>query len=494
MPGVSNGSPRDVDLLKQAVAAHRAGGKAQARELLIAASEINPNNELVWLWRSSVATGYREAVDCLNRVLDLNPSNVKAQQWMEKLKAARAEALRRAGLPPDQEEARAKQETSANGTGPTLVPAETEQAAEAQLQAESAETAPAETAPAETAPADTAPADTAPAEEEDDPLRRLLAEKSEQSPEARDPFADETAEAQEDSAEEKPEASDSERERARAASLEALFGEPARGDEAEDGTPAEAQQEAVAEQQAEPLAEEPSQAASEPAAEGLACPVCEASWTQSERICPTCRSITDPILVEEAPQHEGADRSSLREAEKRLVSLVENAPSFEAFRALGLVYLNLRQSNDALEQFREAHRLDPQDEHVRQAVIALEQRKLILAVDDSKTVQRMISSVLEKERYRVAIAGDGLQALARLDDEMPALVLLDITMPRMDGYQTCKVISGNEATKHIPVVMLSGKDGFFDKVRGRMVGASNYITKPFEPASLLKAIRKQMED
>jgi twitching motility two-component system response regulator PilG len=67
-------------------------------------------------------------------------------------------------------------------------------------------------------------------------------------------------------------------------------------------------------------------------------------------------------------------------------------------------------------------------------------------------------------------------------------------MPRMDGYQVCKVITGNESTRHIPVIMLSGKDGFFDKVRGKMVGASNYITKPFDPAELAKSIAKFLKN
>ena len=116
-----------------------------------------------------------------------------------------------------------------------------------------------------------------------------------------------------------------------------------------------------------------------------------------------------------------------------------------------------------------------------------------MVVDDSRTVQRMVSSTLERQLYRVSIAEDGLQALAKLNDELPALILLDITMPRMDGYQVCKVISGNQAFKHIPVVMLSGKDGFFDKVRGKMVGASDYITKPFEAEFLVKAVRGRLQ-
>jgi twitching motility two-component system response regulator PilG len=114
----------------------------------------------------------------------------------------------------------------------------------------------------------------------------------------------------------------------------------------------------------------------------------------------------------------------------------------------------------------------------------------ILVVDDSPTVCKLVVITLEKHGYRVVTAADGLEGLARIQDELPDLVLLDITMPRMDGYQLCKVVKGSEETKHIPVVMLSGKDGFFDKVRGRMVGSTGYITKPFDPDTLLRAVEK----
>ena len=150
----------------------------------------------------------------------------------------------------------------------------------------------------------------------------------------------------------------------------------------------------------------------------------------------------------------------------------------------------MRQSNQALSYLREACRLRPHDRELLGFYDEIEARPLILAVDDSKTVQKMISTVLEKEAYRVSPAEDGLAALAKLDEELPQLVLLDITMPRMDGYQVCKVITGNEGTKHIPVIMLSGKDGFFDKVKGKMAGASNYITKPFDPNELIKTVGK----
>lgn len=119
-------------------------------------------------------------------------------------------------------------------------------------------------------------------------------------------------------------------------------------------------------------------------------------------------------------------------------------------------------------------------------------RGTILVVDDSPTVCKLVTITLERHDYQVVAAADGLEALARMSDGLPDLILLDITMPRMDGYQLCKIIKGNQETRHISVVMLSGKDGFFDKVRGRMVGATDYITKPFEPGVLLRLVEKHI--
>ena len=117
-------------------------------------------------------------------------------------------------------------------------------------------------------------------------------------------------------------------------------------------------------------------------------------------------------------------------------------------------------------------------------------RRTILAIDDSPTVRKIVSMTLEKHGHRVITVADGIEALAKLNDLIPDMVLLDITMPNLDGYQVCKIIKGKDTTKHVPVVMLSGKDGFFDKVRGRLSGATDYITKPFEPATLVEAIKK----
>jgi twitching motility two-component system response regulator PilG len=112
----------------------------------------------------------------------------------------------------------------------------------------------------------------------------------------------------------------------------------------------------------------------------------------------------------------------------------------------------------------------------------------ILVVDDSPTVRKLISGKLEKCGHEVVCAIDGVDALEKINELKPDLVLLDITMPRMDGYQVCKLIRNNETTKDVPVVMISGKDGFFDKVRGKMAGTTGYITKPFGPETLMKTV------
>ncbi|MBA3975638.1 MAG: pilus assembly protein PilG [Candidatus Solibacter sp.] len=113
-----------------------------------------------------------------------------------------------------------------------------------------------------------------------------------------------------------------------------------------------------------------------------------------------------------------------------------------------------------------------------------------MAVDDSLTVRKIVSITLERLGYRVVTAKEGSEALVVAAEAQPDLILLDITMPGMDGYQVCKAIKQNPATRRIPVVMLSGKDGFFDKVKGRLAGATDYITKPFHEATLAEAVKK----
>ena len=114
----------------------------------------------------------------------------------------------------------------------------------------------------------------------------------------------------------------------------------------------------------------------------------------------------------------------------------------------------------------------------------------ILVIDDSKTIRRTAETLLRKEGFDVVTAMDGFEALSKIADYQPDLIFLDIMMPRLDGYQTCALIKHHRVFRHTPVVMLSSKDGLFDRARGRVVGSDNYITKPFTREELLSVIRQ----
>ncbi len=113
----------------------------------------------------------------------------------------------------------------------------------------------------------------------------------------------------------------------------------------------------------------------------------------------------------------------------------------------------------------------------------------VLVIDDSKTIRRSAENLLSKEGCDVITATDGFDALAKIADTRPEIIFVDIMMPRLDGYQTCALIKNNTEFKTTPVVMLSSKDGLFDKAKGRIVGSDQYITKPFSKDELLGTIR-----
>ena len=112
----------------------------------------------------------------------------------------------------------------------------------------------------------------------------------------------------------------------------------------------------------------------------------------------------------------------------------------------------------------------------------------VLVIDDSNTIRRSAEIFLKQGGHEVVLAEDGFDALAKLSDYEPDLVFCDILMPRLDGYQTCAIIKRNPQFAGVPVIMLSSKDGLFDKARGRMVGSQDYLTKPFTKDQLLKAV------
>ena len=116
----------------------------------------------------------------------------------------------------------------------------------------------------------------------------------------------------------------------------------------------------------------------------------------------------------------------------------------------------------------------------------------ILVIDDSKTIRRTAETLLSKEGCQVFTAIDGFDALSKIADHQPDLIFVDIMMPRLDGYETCSLIKNNKTFKETPVIMLSSKDGLFDRARGRIVGSEQYLTKPFTKDELLGAISNQI--
>ncbi|KDB52626.1 response regulator receiver protein [Sphaerotilus natans subsp. natans DSM 6575] len=114
----------------------------------------------------------------------------------------------------------------------------------------------------------------------------------------------------------------------------------------------------------------------------------------------------------------------------------------------------------------------------------------VLVIDDSNTIRRSAEIFLKQGGCEVVLAEDGFDALAKVSDHRPDLIFCDILMPRLDGYQTCAIIKRNPQFAGVPVIMLSSKDGLFDKARGRMVGSEDYLTKPFTKDQLLQAVQQ----
>ena len=241
------------------------------------------------------------------------------------------------------------------------------------------------------------------------------------------------------------------------------------------------------------------------------CPYCGGENPAQAFTCGNCLATLTLADIEMMLANTHADKTLVRSAIERLESERRARTFLESdLTVLGIGHLNLRNFQAGYDYLLEASQLNPNNFVLASQVNALHIRleeikdqeaaqdtmpkgRSILVVDDSATVRKLIAGKLEKCGHEVYCAADGVEALEQLDSVVPDLILLDITMPRMDGYQVCKVIRSKESTKDIPVVMISGKDGFFDKVRGRMAGTTGYITKPFGPETLMKAVETYLK-
>lgn len=233
-------------------------------------------------------------------------------------------------------------------------------------------------------------------------------------------------------------------------------------------------------------------AKAEPVSDSGPCPICAHQVHGGASQCGRCGAYLKLSAFDNYLPNRGADEGALKNAIVRYEAAAKKQPTYESHFFIGLAHLNLGDLSEAALALERAFRLKPDERDVAFVLKEIADQPVILAVDDSITVRRVVASALKKAGYRVVVAEDGMQALAKLDEITPALILLDITMPRMDGYQVCKIVRQNSLMQGIPVIMLSGKDGFFDKVKGKMAGCSDYLTKPFDADALTRTVQRHL--
>jgi CheY-like chemotaxis protein len=238
------------------------------------------------------------------------------------------------------------------------------------------------------------------------------------------------------------------------------------------------------------------------------CPFCETKNSEESVTCKSCHAIFDMSDLDLILQNTLIDSDIVFQSIQSMeLDKLDGDFSDENYTKLGMAYLNVKDLKHAYENLKKSLHLNPMkvslsylvkeiDFRLKAEIVPVEESvaevksegRTIMVVDDSPTVRKLISSKLERHGHTVVSAIDGMDALAKINEVTPDLILLDITMPKLDGYQVCKLIRNNDATKGVPVIMISGKDGFFDKVRGKMAGSNGFISKPFGPEILMKTL------
>jgi twitching motility two-component system response regulator PilG len=460
-----------LTLFRDGVAAARAGDRPRARLLLSEATLADPDNEVLWLWLAGVAERPQDAVAHLERVLRLNPASDRAREGLKSSHLQAGVAEVKAGNP-----------ASARAHLRAAVAFDPESEAGWWWLAGVADSP----------------------QEAVDALRKVVA-LAPGNTRARARLvelflgqAHELAQA-------------GERDEARRLLHQALQSEPAcvpawlalagLADGPEEAVSYLERAVALApdDERARALLAE-QQALLTPA---WACPLCQGPDEPAPGTpCPGCGALLDLSDPEALLRHEPRDPGAVLRAVARLEADLPPGGDFTLHYWLGLALANARRWPDAFRHLQAALSLRS-DRALRAQVNRLaqlhassskhpeEKRRTVLVVDDSATVRKAVGLALGGAGYLVRAAADGREAIHSLREQgLPDLILLDVAMPGLDGYQLCKLIKATPAARDVPVVMLSGKDGFFDKVRGRWAGATAYLTKPVSASALVAEAQK----
>ncbi|MBM3724112.1 MAG: response regulator [Acidobacteria bacterium] len=231
------------------------------------------------------------------------------------------------------------------------------------------------------------------------------------------------------------------------------------------------------------------------AASRLTCPFCLTHAAELFDCCPSCGAL-HVLDTGRLATHGGVLAEPSRESRLRAyLARLANDPSLDDFERSywqGIGHLNLAESELAIPHLQNAAHLRPLHTALFRAVYELIGRKVVLVADDSATIRVSVSRSLERSQIRAITTADGMEALKRIAERPVDLVLLDINMPFISGWDVCKALRNHPHTKKLPIVMLSGKDGLFDKMKGRMVGANAYVTKPVDPFTLVRTVKRHL--
>ena len=222
------------------------------------------------------------------------------------------------------------------------------------------------------------------------------------------------------------------------------------------------------------------------------CPLCALHGSGEPVQCERCGAITCVHDLRAISANRRTDEQLLLGALQRWEQAERYAKTYEGQLNLARAYLNLRRSHEAIPHIRKALELRGEDRDLRLSLDQLLARPLVLAVDDSLTIRRIVPVIVETAGYRAMTACDGEEALTKVSDpaSIPDLVLLDVDMPGLTGYQVCRAMRNIPALKQIPIIILSGS--MLDRIKGRLSGVTDYVPKPFEPDRLKAAMSKYL--